>query len=120
LAGVAIIAGCGDSTGPKSVEHTNPIMQIRVPAHATFSDTLKISFGYSIPCSDTGAVIRASGIAGGWRITVTSWTSDPRFCPLTDIIAPNVGYLVNPPHPVPLRFVFTEPSGGDSVRVVEP
>lgn len=124
LLGAAVtVAACNDTTAPKPAPHLASIYGIKVTDRAAFSDTVKISFSYAPASCDTGVVVSVRPISDGMRFTVTSWPSN-RDCPLTaslSIIAPPpVGYIVNPPHISPLRLVFTQPGGTDSVRVVGP
>lgn len=123
LLGVVVAAGCSDTTGPKSVQRVATIVNIKVPATAAATDTVKVVFDYS-PASycDTGVVMQARTLADGLHFTVTSWSTNVQ-CPAyaADIIRlPSAGYIVSPPHDTPLRLVFSEPDGKDSVRVVAP
>lgn len=117
LLGIVIAAACSDGTSPKSVRHIGQIYRISVPARAASSDSVRVGFFYSTVFCDTGTVLEARPLADSVRFTVTSWSSN-RTCPLVPSFPTSVGYIVNPPHPAPLRLIFTEPSGGDSVRLV--
>ena len=124
LLGVAVAtAACSDTTAPKPAPHVAYIYGIKVSDHAASGDTVKISFSYAPASCDTGVVVTARPNSEGMRFTVTSWPTN-RACTLDvalDFLAPPpVGYIVNPPHISPLRFVFTQPGGTDSVRVVGP
>jgi len=124
LLGVTVTAAaCSDTTAPAPAPHTAFIANIDATSHAGPGDTVKVSFTYYTASCDTGAVVQVRRISDGLRFTVTSWPTN-RPCPLDaslSIIAPPpVGYIVNPPHVSPLRLVFTQPGGTDSVRVVGP
>ena len=120
---IVAVAACDDSTAPAPKPNIAGIGNIKVTSPAAYSDTVKISFNYYTASCDTGVVVQAHPTTDGIRFTVTSWPSN-RPCPLTltsSIIGPPpVGYVVNPPHLSPLRIVFTQPGGTDSVRVVGP
>ena len=121
LAAAVAAAACSDSTGPKSVQHVALIGNISVPARAAVTDTVKILFSYSTNWCDTGAVLQSRTTSEGMRFTVTSWSTD-RNCPAIAAalvpVPPTAGYIVTPPHIAPMRLVFSEPDGKDSVRVV--
>ena len=121
LLGVAVAtAACNDTTAPKPAPRVAYIYGIKVTDHATSSDTVKISFSYAPASCDTGVVVSVRPVSDGMRFTVTSWPSN-RPCPFAAAISiapPPIGYIVNPPHPSPLRLVFAQPGGTDSVRVV--
>ena len=124
LIGIAVaVAACDDSTSPAPQPHVAFIGNINVTAHAAYSDTVKVSFNYYTASCDTGVVVQTRPTLDGLRFTVTSWPTN-RPCPLTltsSIIAPPpIGYVVNPPHQSPLKLLFTQPGGTDSVRVVGP
>lgn len=123
LLGVVVAAGCSDSTGPKSVKRVATILNIKMPATAAATDTVKVVFDYyAASYCDTGVVMQVRNFADSVRFTVTSWSTNVQ-CPAyaADIIRlPSAGYMVNPPHESPLRLVFSEPGGKDSVRVVAP
>ena len=122
LLGAAVaVAACDETTAPEPKPHLAFIANIQVTEHATYADTVKVSFTYFTASCDTGVVVQARPDYEGVRFTVTSWPTN-RACPLTaslSIIAPPpVGYVVNPPHQSPLKLIFTQPGGTDSVRVV--
>ena len=133
LLGVISFAACSDTTAPAATPHIGTIFQIRVPDHAASGDTVKIGFRYYTAGCDTGTVVEARSTSDGLRFTIRSYPTG-RPCVLTpgiegvsqgstgvsDIIAPSVGYVVAPPHIAPIRLIFTEPDGRDSVRVVGP
>ena len=123
LLGVAVaVAACDDTTSPNPQPHVAFIGNIKVTDHAASGDTVKVSFNYFTASCDTGVVVQARPTLDGLRFTVTSWPTN-RVCPLTltsSIAPPPVGYVVNPWHQSPLRLVFTQPGGTDSVRVVGP
>ena len=116
-------AACRDTTAPRPEPRLATIYSISTTAHAGSGDTEKVSFSYFTAGCDTGAVVTARPESDGMRFTVTSWPTD-RVCAMTMsqtiIIQPPVGYILSPPHVSPLRFVFTQPGGTDSVRVVGP
>ena len=124
LLGVAVTAAaCNDTTAPTPTPRLATIANISVAGHGGYTDTVKVSFNYYTASCDTGVVVKVGQVNEGLRFTVTSWPTN-RPCPLTEtfamVVPPAVGYLVNPPHPSPLRLIFTQPEGTDSVRVVAP
>ena len=124
LLGVAVAsAACSDTTAPKPAPRVAYIYDIKATDHAAVGDTVRISFSYAPVSCDTGVVVTARPNSDGMRFTVTSWPTN-RPCPLGASLSiigpPPVGYIVNPPHISPLRLVFTQPGGTDSVRVVGP
>jgi hypothetical protein len=132
MLGIITVAACRDSNAP-ATQHIGTIFQIRVPDHATTADTVKIGFLYSRTGCDTGTVVEAQSLSDGVRFTVRSYATN-RVCPLSgglysagqgNSVVPypipsSVGYVIAPPHVSPLRLVFTEPDGADSVRIVGP
>ena len=122
MVGIIVVAGCNDATGPKShsVQRVATIYNIKVPARAAFGDTVRIAFNYAPFGCDSGVVFQARPTADGMRFTATSWSTELpcAYLRIMDPLASSVGYVVNPPHNAPLRLVFTEPDGKDSVRVV--
>ena len=124
LLGVAAgAATCTDTTGPAPAPRLATIYGIVAPAHAGSGDTVKVSFSYYPASCDTGVVVTARPTGDGMRFSVTSWPTN-RPCPLdidlSIIGPPPMGFVVNPPHASPLRLVFAQPGGTDSVRVVAP
>ena len=124
LLGVAVAtAACNDTTAPRQAPRVATIYNISTTPHAGSGDTVKVSFSYIAAGCDTGVVVSAQPTGDGTRFTVTSWPTN-RPCTLdlrTDAIAsPPFGFIQAPPHISPLRFVFTQPGGTDSVRVVGP
>ena len=123
LLGVTVVAAaCNETTAPDR-PHVVTIFGIQAPANAAVSDTVRVRFSYYTEFCDTGAVLSVRPSFDEIRFTVTSWPTN-RTCPaVTSVIAAiplTAGYVVNPPHAAPLRLVFSEPTGGDSVRVVAP
>lgn len=122
LGAVVAAAACGETTSPEPKPDVAFIGNIKVSDRAAYSDTVKVSFNYYTIGCDTGVVVQTRPTTDGLRFTVTAWPTN-RVCPMTlasSLIAPPpVGFVVNPPHPSPLRLVFTQPGGTDSVRVVE-
>ena len=121
LLGVAVAAAaCNDTTAPKR-PHLATIFAIQAPANAAITDTVRVRFSYYTEFCDSGAVLSVHPANDEIRFTVTSWPTN-QTCPavMSTIasIRPSVEYVVNPPHAAPLRLVFSEPTGGDSVRVV--
>lgn len=118
------LAACGDSTAP-ATSRIATIYQIRVPEHAAFGDTVRVSFSYSLAGCDTGVVVEQKPTVDGMRFTVRSFSTN-RVCPMTlmesfaPIIVPPVGVVISPPHFAPMKLVFTEPEGGDSIRIISP
>jgi hypothetical protein len=123
LVGVVLAAACDDATGPKSVQHVATIMNIKVPDRAAAADTVRVAFNYVTQFCDTGTVLQVRGTPDGTRFTVTSWSTDlPCAVPLSvfNPQLPSVVYVMSPPKGAPLRLLFSEPGGADSVRVVAP
>lgn len=123
LLGVAVaVAACNEATAPDR-PHVGTIFAIEAPANAAASDTVRVRFSYYTEFCDTGAVLSVRPSFDQIRFTVTSWPTN-RPCPaVTSVIAViplTAGYIVNPPHASPLRLLFTQPGGTDSVRVVGP
>ena len=124
MVAVITLAACSDTNAP-ATSRIATIYQIRVPAHAAFGDTVRVSFSYSMAGCDTGVVVESRPMSDGMRFTVRSVPTN-RVCPMTldptfaPIFVPPVGVVIAPPHASPLRLVFTEPSAGDSVRVISP
>lgn len=124
IAAIITLAACNDANAPTG-SRVATIYQIRVPAHASFTDTVHVAFSYAIGPCDTGTVVEARPEPDGVRFTVRSFPTN-RVCPLNPtaslvpLIVPQWTMAIGPPHASPLRLVFTEPSGGDSVRVISP
>ena len=123
LGATVAAAACDDTTAPAPAPRLATIYNINVPDHAGYADTVKVLFNYATASCDSGVVVKTQATNDGMRFTVTSWATN-RPCPLevaADFIGPPaVGYIVTPPHLSPLRLVFTQPGGVDSVRVVGP
>ena len=121
LLGVAVVAAACENTTAPNRPHVGTIFGIQAPANAAVSDTVRVRFSYYTQFCDTGAVLSVRLSGDEMRFTITSWpTNQP--CPVVTSVfggvPPSAGYIVNPPHAAPLRLVFSEPTGGDSVRVV--
>ena len=95
------------------------ITNISVPARAAITDTIKVGFTYvTAPC-DTGLTVESRQNFDELRLTARSkHTSLP--CASTYDITHAALHVVVPPHEAPLRLIFSEPDGNDSVRVVAP
>ncbi len=125
LGATVAAAACDDTTAPAPKPHIATITNIQVSGPGGSADTVKVAFNYYTASCDTGVVVQARSSVDGLRFTVTSWPSNLA-CPLmltsmTSMIAmPPVGYVIYPPHPSPLKLLFTQPGGVDSVRVVGP
>ena len=124
LLGVAVgTAACNDTTAPAAAPRLATIYGIDAPAHAGFGDTVRVSFSYYSAGCDTGTVVKAQPTGDGMRFTVTSFPTN-RPCPLDIALSvigpPPMGFVVNPPHASPLRLIFTQPGGTDSVRLIAP
>jgi hypothetical protein len=121
---VITLAACSDTNAP-ATSRIATIYQINVPEHAAFSDTVRVSFSYSIAGCDTGVVVEQRPTVDGMRFTVRSKPTN-QVCPMTltesfaPIIVPPVGVVIAPPHIAPMKLVFTQPEGGDSVRIISP
>ena len=121
---ITVVAACHDSNAPNA-SHVDAISAISVPAHAANGDTVKVAFDYAPFGCDTGDVVEARSTPEGLRFTARNFaTKEP--CPAVLHVQgyvyrpPHVEYVVAPPHLSPLKLVFTEPTGGDSVRVIGP
>ncbi|MFL5562405.1 MAG: hypothetical protein ACJ79K_13105 [Gemmatimonadaceae bacterium] len=125
VAGVAVvaIAACTSGTDPVSQGEVQQIINITTPAHAASTDTIRIAFAYVIPGCDTGAVLEARDENGsdfaGIRFTARSHPVDAP-CPLLPTLPHAVTYSISPPHFAPMKLMFSEPDGNDTVRVVGP
>ena len=65
---------------------------------------------------DTGATVEARRTPDGYRFTARSF---PTELSCVGVNGPHaVGFNVAPPQELPVRLIFSEPDGNDSVRVV--
>ena len=118
---VAAIA-CRDVTGP-GTRHAASIYGMQTPTHATFGDTIWISFYVGAPTCDTGVVVTSERTGTGVRISASSVITTTGVCPNVPAMSiaplPYV-YAATPPHPVPFVARFAQPGGVDSVRTINP
>jgi hypothetical protein len=114
-----IAAACSSTTDPVLNGEVALIRGITVPARAASGDTIRVAFSYvTAPC-DTGLTVESRQTFDEIRFTARSkQTTLPCVATLSGVHP--VGYLILPPHEAPLRLVFSEPDGNDSVRVVAP
>ena len=119
MAGSIMIAACKDSTGPgNNAPYVASISQINVPAQAAVFDTIRVDFIYTVRGCDSSMVeIRQGG--NQVQFTAIGFPTQ-QFCVQDLIGSSRFHYIVYPPHNVPLSILFTEPTGGDSVRTVTP
>ena len=123
-AGVAVvaIAACTSGTDPVSQGEVQQIINITTSAHAASTDTIRIGFAYVIPPCDTGATLEVRDENGsdfaGMRFTARSHPTEAecRLSPTSHAVA----YSISPPHFAPMKLIFSEPDGNDTVRVVGP
>ena len=122
VAGV-VVAACTSGTDPVSQGEVQQINNITTSAHAASTDTIRIAFSYVVPACDTGASLEVRDENGadyaGVRFTARSHPVDG-VCPLLPTLPHAVAYLIPPPHFSPLKLIFSEPDGNDTVRVVGP
>jgi hypothetical protein len=118
-----VAAACTTGTDPVAQGEVAQIVDITTSAHAASSDTIRIGFAYVIPPCDTGAVLEVRDENGldiaGMRFTARSHPVDAA-CPLGPTVPHAVTYSISPPHYAPMRLIFSEPDGNDTVRVVGP
>ena len=118
-AGLVLAAGCGNCVEPKLPPPTvNVITGIRLPARAAASDTVRVVFSYLTANCIANTAIEARQTADGLRFTATTPNYQGLCLAVLRTDTAHVGYVILPQHAAPLRLIFTEPSGGDSVRVV--
>ena len=119
---VAAIA-CHDVTGP-GTRRSVSINGIQMPAHATYADTIWISFFLGGSPCDTGVVVSSERTGEGVRFSASSVMTTTVACPIAYVGASAVAlpfvYAVTPPHPLPFVAKFAQPGGADSVRTVQP
>ncbi len=118
---VAAIA-CRDVTGP-GTRHAASIYGMQTPTHATYGDTIWISFYIGAPSCDTGLVVSSERTATGVRFSASSVITTTGACPNVPValsIAPlPYVYAATPPHQVPFVARFAQPGGADSVRTIQ-
>ena len=120
LLGVAAgLAACNDSTAPAGLRRAD-LFNIKVPATARMTDTVRVSFQYSFPgCADILERIEVK--PAGASLTFVVWgQARNQPCPLDRIgifTPPTFIYLAAPPRPATYTVIFRQPVG-DSVRIV--
>jgi hypothetical protein len=117
------IAACTSGTDPVAQGQVVQIVNITTSAHAASTDTIRVAFSYvTAPC-DTGAALEVRDENGsdfaGMRFTARSHPVD-QACALTPTAMHPVVYAIPPVHFAPMRLIFSEPDGNDTVRVVGP
>ena len=118
LLACVVAAACSSGTEPSSAGEVAVITGISVPARAAATDTIKVAFSYvTAPC-DTALAVESRETLDEIRFTARSKHTELTCIRIFSSHA--VGYLIPPPHESPLRLVFSEPDGKDSVRVVAP
>jgi hypothetical protein len=117
MVGLTALAACKDSTAPDpSAAYVAPIAQITVPSQAAVGDTVRLDFFYvTAPCDSSVVEIRQGETA--LRFTAIAYPTQ-RPCIMTLNTLHRFYYSVFPPHYLPLAITFTQPTGGDSVRIV--
>lgn len=119
LLGVAAgLAACNDSTAPAGLRRAD-LFNIKVPATARMTDTVRVSFQYSFPgCADILERIEVK--PAGASLTFVVWgQARNQPCPMSDsyFLPPTFIYLAAPPRPATYTVIFRQPVG-DSVRIV--
>ena len=119
MVGVIVAAGCKDSTSPRGDNpYVATISQIHVPQQVALWDTVKLDFTYFTPGCDSSTVQIQQGETQ-LKFTAIGYRTD-RIC-IDDLGGIHrFSYFVFPPHGSPLSVIFSEPTGGDSVRTVTP
>ena len=117
---VVVAAACTDSNAPARSRVTQPIFNIKVPAAAGPSDSIRISFNYSPGACDSALALEVRPSYTEALFAVSSIPTNqvcPYGLPIARIVIPVV-YVVPPPHALPYTARFAEPGEADSVRVV--
>lgn len=113
----AVTVACSTTTDPVAAGAVALITAISAPARAASLDTINVAFAYvTAPC-DTGLAVESRQTFDEIRFTARSKHTDLP-CIAVPTIQHRVGYVIVPPHEAPLRLIFSEPDGKDSVRVV--
>jgi hypothetical protein len=116
MAAAVTAAACSTTTDPVLTGQVAQIAGITTPAHATATDTIKVSFSYITTACDTGATVEARRTPDGYRFTARSFTTELNCAGVNGPHA--VGFSIAPPQDLPSRLIFSQPDGNDSVRVV--
>jgi hypothetical protein len=115
-------AACSDSTSPTRARATLPIYNIKVPASAAATDSIRISFNYNRAGCDSALAVEARPSVTEVRFTASSIPTN-EVCPYGLPVALNiipVVFVVPPPHALPYTVRFAEPGEPDSIRIVAP
>ena len=108
---------CRDTTAPRTIR---AIFEIRVPASAAPTDSIRIMFAANTSSCDNDVTV--SSAMNDTGITLSVWATAGGSCqsgyPPGVFVVPQYSYVVVPPHPVPFTVEFAEPGKPDSVRVV--
>jgi hypothetical protein len=117
------VAACTSGTDPVVQGQVAQIVDITTSAHAASTDTIRVAFTYVTSPCDTGAALEVRDENGsdyaGMRFTARSHPLD-QGCALSSIAMHPVVYAIPPVHFAPMRLIFSEPDGNDTVRVVGP
>ena len=118
-----LVAACTSGTDPVIQGQLVPIVDITTSAHAASTDTIRVAFSYITSPCDTGAALEVRDENGsdyaGMRFTARSHPVD-QGCVLSSMTTHAVVYAIPPVHFAPIRLIFSEPDGKDTVRVVGP
>src|SRR5512142_872426 len=111
---IAAAAACNDSTAPARRE-VRRITNIRIPARAANTDSIRITFDYDAAPCDSGMTVETRPTPSDIRFVVTSYPTGQN-CPyaLAARINIPVVYVVAPPHATPYTAKFAEPAEPDS------
>lgn len=117
------VAACTSGTDPVEQGQVVQIVNIATSARAASTDTIKVAFSYVTSPCDTGAALEVRDENGsdyaGMRFTARSHPVD-QGCVLSSMTMHPVVYAIPPVHFAPMRLIFSEPDGNDTVRVVGP
>ncbi len=119
LMACVVAFACTSATEPVLAGEVAVITGISVPARAAATDTVRVAFSYVTAACDTGLAVESRQTFNEIRFTARSKHTDLPCLAVLAISHPVV-YLIPPPHEAPLRLIFSEPDGKDSVRVVAP
>ena len=117
------IAACTSGTDPVVQGQVVQIVDITTSARAASTDTIRVAFSYVTSPCDTGSALEVRDENGsdfaGMRFTARSHPLD-QGCTLNSMTTHPVVYAIPPVHFAPMRLIFSEPDGNDTVRVVGP
>ena len=112
-----VLIACDDTTGPVT-RFDVAISNIVVPATASPSDTIPVRFSYDASCGEREVTLRF----GADRLDVRVVGTRPRdaACPAVVILAERTVLIPPASRTLPYTITFAQPSGADSVRVIQP